>query len=551
MPMSSKGIEHRAAKVSLVTGLTTIMSIVFQLVSVPVCLMYWGKETYGSWLALFSAFMLLRSLDAGYVSYVGNKLNYLYHQDNRALRDHLSSSVAGIALIGVLQLLLALCTLMFYPLAAMLGMHSGGAAELSDMLGLLVLTVSWVLTGSYFGIVHRLLIPAGLMFQGAWWAMLFQASQFSAIMVAALLRMGMLQTSFLFALSQMAIYVASVTYIKYKLPAYYPWWKGGHVSTGLKDLRQSMTLTFSNLIQQGATNGIVLMVSLLAGPATVPIFTTVRTLTNLWTTVSNVLTTPLLPDMVRFHAKGEANKLVATTEAHWVLAGSIVNAGVLLTYPLLPLLYGFWTGHAMMLDNSLLGLLLGSVVVTNAGAVIAIYLNGINSLRLVLSASVVRGVLGLGAGTLAYGKMGLAGFGLGILAGELVALFITVRFFVTYELVNKGTKMPLSSFAPTALSAGSVLLFLAGDGFGWFLFIWSWPLAFAGVMVSTVWGWKKLDYGVRVRLVSLFSNRITSSSVTKHLLDGYAHENVSISKARFNRKPSCTSTASKNKPDHG
>jgi hypothetical protein len=84
-------IEHRAAKVSLVNGLSTILGISFQLVSVPVCLHYWGKETYGSWLALFSAFMLLRGIDGGFTTFVGNKLNYLYHQNVGLLREHLSS----------------------------------------------------------------------------------------------------------------------------------------------------------------------------------------------------------------------------------------------------------------------------------------------------------------------------------------------------------------------------------------------------------------------------------------------------------------------------
>lgn len=45
--MSGDGIEHRAAKISLVTGLSTLLSVGIQLVSVPICLKYWGKETYG------------------------------------------------------------------------------------------------------------------------------------------------------------------------------------------------------------------------------------------------------------------------------------------------------------------------------------------------------------------------------------------------------------------------------------------------------------------------------------------------------------------------
>ena len=504
--MSHGGIEHRAARVSLVTGLSTILSVAFQLIAVPVCLEYWGQKAYGSWLALYSAFMLLRSLDAGYVAFVGNKLNQLYHQNTQALRAHLSSAVTGIALIGSVQLVLVIAALVYDPLAAMLGMPADESAEPLDKLGLLVLMTSWVLTGSYLGIVHRLQIPAGLMYQAAWWSMVFQVTQFAAIMVAARCQLGLLHTSILFAVSQLVIYVVSAVYVRTKLPTYYPWWQGAHVSTGLKDLGYSMLLTASNLIQQGSTNGVVLLVSALAGPAAVPVFTTVRTLSNLWTNVTNVLTTPLLPDVVRFNAKGEAHKLVALNEAYWVLVGSAVNWGVLLSYPLVATLYGYWTGHVLAMDKTLLCLLLGSVVVTNAGALMAMHLNGINSLRIVLGASLARGVLGLGLGALTYSQLGLAGFGLGILAGELAALLITGRFFAKYELVANGVKMPVAAFAPAMLGMCSVLLFLASEGFGYLSVLWAWPLAIAGVLTATMWGWSRLEHDVRLRIVSMIAN---------------------------------------------
>ncbi len=151
------------------------------------------------------------------------------------------------------------------------------------------------MTGSYLGIVHRLLIPAGLMYQAAWWAMGFQVTQFAAMMAAAILKLNMLQTSLLFALSQLTIYVTSAFYVRRKLPAFSPWLQGFHARTGLSDLGHSLLLTVSNLIQQTTTNGAVLVVATLAGPTAVPVFTTIRTLTNLWTSVTTVLTTLCCP----------------------------------------------------------------------------------------------------------------------------------------------------------------------------------------------------------------------------------------------------------------
>src|SRR5438034_5989467 len=138
-------MEHRAAKVSLVTGLSTLLSVGLQLISVPICLKYWGKETYGSWLALYATFMLVRSLDTGFVSYVGNKLNNLYHEDQNALHEHLASSITGIAVIGALQLSIGVAAI-FYDGTVLLGVSSDRAADDHSSLALLVLIGTWVLS---------------------------------------------------------------------------------------------------------------------------------------------------------------------------------------------------------------------------------------------------------------------------------------------------------------------------------------------------------------------------------------------------------------------
>lgn len=504
--MSRDGVEHRAARVSLVTGLSTLLSVGFQLISVPICLKYWGKETYGSWLALYAAFMLVRSLDTGFVSYVGNKLNYLFHQDQNALREHLASALAGIAVIGALQLSIGVAAIFSDGIVLLLGVTSGPATDHRSSLALLVLIGTWALSGSYLGIVHRLLIPAGMMYQAAWWSMGFQVSQFAGIILAAMLHFDMLQTSLLFAFLQFSIYLASAIYIRRKLPAYYPWWRGGRPRTGIKDLGLSMWLTASNLIQQGSTNGTVILVSALSGPAAVPVFTTVRTLANLWTNVTNVLTTPLLPDIVRYHATGEGRKMVTINEAYWVLVGTAVNLGVLITYPLIEPMYGYWTAHTVALDKSLFCLFLASVVVANIGGLITLYLNGINSLGVVLAASVVRGILSLGVGGFLFSHFGLAGFGMGILVGELLALLVMGRYFVKRELSLQGVSLPLRSLAPITVSSASVLLFLMSEGFGFPPTQYLYPVALLGVATAALWGWRGLEHGVRTRLVRMIGD---------------------------------------------
>jgi O-antigen/teichoic acid export membrane protein len=505
--VSRDGLEYRAARVSLVTGLSTIMSIAFQLISVPICLMYWGDATYGSWLVLYAAFILIRSLDTGFVCYVGNKLNYLFHQDQIALREHLASALAGIAIIGAVQLLLGVAALSSDGIASLLGMPSGPSPDHRSRVALLVLLGTWVLSGSYLGLVHRLLIPAGMMYQAAWWSMGFQVSQVAGILLAAMLHYDMLHTALLFAGIQFSLYLASAIYIRQSLPEYYPWWRSGRVRTGLSDLGHSMWLTATNIIQQSSFNGTVILIATLSGPAAVPIFTTARTLANLWTNVSNVLITPLLPDIVRYHATGKGLKTVAINEAYWVLVGTTVNLGVLMTYPFIGPLYGYWTAHAVSLDKSLLCLLLSGVVVANVGGFITMYLNGVNSLRVLLAASVVRSIFVLGVGGMLSIRLGLAGFGIGLFGGELVVLFMMGRYFMARVLSRQGVSLSLRSLAPITVSTTSVLLFLLSDGLSLAQHLY--PIALLTVAATALWGWRGLEVDVRTRLLRMTCKRFT------------------------------------------
>jgi O-antigen/teichoic acid export membrane protein len=176
-------------------------------------------------------------------------------------------------------------------------------------------------------------------------------------------------------------------------------------------------------------------------------------------------------------------------------------------------MYRYWTAHAVALDKSLLCLLLASVVVMNVGGLVTLYLNGINSLRVVLAASVVRGILSLAVGGFLFSYFGLAGFGMGILGGELLALLVMGRYFVMWDLVRQGVSVSVRSLAPITVSMTSVLLFLMSDGFGLPVARYLYPVALLGVAAAALWGWRGLEHGVRTRLVRLVGDQFIRKGV--------------------------------------
>lgn len=499
--MNRAGVEHRAAAVSLVTGLTALLSILFQLVTVPVCLHFWGRERYGAWLAVFAAATMFRMVDGGFIDYIGNRLNLLYHTDRTELRRVLASSALGSAVLGAIQLGIVFAAI------GLGGIDGGGgspdaSAAARAPIALAVLVAAWVVSGSFVGIVHRLLVPAGMMYQAAWWAMGYQAAIFAGLVAAAVSRLDLVATSVLVGTVQASVYFASAFYIRRKLPEFCPWWSRPDARTALADLARSTTFVLGTAFQQATTGGIVLLVGGLLGVAAVPVFTTMRTMANLWNTVTATLTSPLLPDMVRYHAMRQPRKLVALIEAHAWLVGTLVNLGIVLSYPLMTGLYGAWTGGALPLDRPLLAAMLAAAALYNAGALMGVYLTGINDARAVLGLAVARATLTLGIAAIAM-RFGVVGAGLAILLAEATCFaFAAFGLFPTaLRRLAAGSRVPRLGWAWA--NSAVAIAFLAAAAFGAggspTLFV----AATLAILFSAWRGFARLDEDVRRRLLSL------------------------------------------------
>ena len=183
MNKKKSSIQSRAIKNSAVGFLSFIVSIAQAFISVPILLTYWGNEIYAIWLALFAGAALFQSVDNGHINYVGNKINLLYHFDKDGLKKTLSSSIIVSATLGLFQLIVILVLISFRLLPAFFNLSEELVSDISLSLSLLILVFSWFISGSYGGILHRLMIPAGFYTQSLWWGIIYKISQFASIIV--------------------------------------------------------------------------------------------------------------------------------------------------------------------------------------------------------------------------------------------------------------------------------------------------------------------------------------------------------------------------------
>ena len=498
-------IHHRAFQNSYVGLISFLLSFVQTIISVPILLTHWGNQPYAVWLALFAGFSLIQTLDTGHINFVGNQINVLYHQDKEYLKKTLGSAFYIALTMGIIELIFVLFLVVFNQIQNFLGISVGALDILQIKIGLILLIFTWALFGSFGGILHRLLLPAGMLFQAQWWGILYRFLQFLAIILTVILGGNILAVCITYSFVQILIFSLTFLYIRKKLPEFYPWWRIREWKEGLQNFKKSLVLTTNGIAQQLGNNGLILFISNFLQTSLVPVFTTIRTLTNTALSITNVFISSLLPDIIRFHATGEEEKIIIAQNANWFITGVVVNSALLLILPFVENLYLFWTKGILHFNLALFLLLAASISFANFGAGLYQYLVGINHLISQTIITVVR-VLIILICSFIFLDYGLVSLGIGILAAEIISSVWLPIFFVNNQLKNFNTcldkKFIFISLLPPGIILFVTIYFITINKIQWEAVVISLFLLTALYLFN----WSILDEQIKVRLADLKRN---------------------------------------------
>lgn len=510
--MNSQSIEHRTVKNTSIGILSFIVTMCQTIVLVPILLKYWGNTSYGLWLTLMAGFNLLQTLDLGHQNYIGNQLNVQFHTDLQLFRRTLGSSLLIAYFLGLVEMCICLLLIACDKISLFLNVSPEVLAVNHLSLGLLLLMAMWLVFGSAGGLIVRIMIPAGMLYESQWLGITLRLAQFLSIVIVAAGGGSILSACLWYAIIQSIMALLSIWYIKRKLPDFYPWWHSAQWREGLRGMQKSLLLTFNSIGQQLANNGLLILISMLFTAAVLPAFTTLRTLTNTAGTVTSIFITALLPDMIRFHATRETVKLDSVINANWFVSGLCVNFGIIMALPVIEPIYRFWTKGLLAFNPTLFLLLATAISLANFGAGLTLYLQGINDLRSQTAITLARtGVLFL----VGYGLSGFCGIlsiGVGCVVAELIASGILPVFFVNERLADFSMRLSprhigLAIIPPVLLLLTSAVTMLSQMNFGIISLVLS-PV-FVAVYLSN---WKFLSQDVRMRISTLASSVIQKFS---------------------------------------
>ncbi len=399
---------------------------------------------------------MLQTLVLGFQNFVGNELNVMYHSDLELFKKTLGSGLRIVYLVGFLEFGFCLFLVISGNLSNFLSIPNDLIAKHRIGLGLLLLMAMWWTLGSGCGIISRIMMPAGLLCENIWFDILAKLVQFALFVVIAVYGGSILAVCISYAIVQSIMILYRIWYLRFKLPQFFPWWRHGDWHYGFHILRKSLMLAFNSIFTQLSNNGLLIFISALFTSAVIPSFTTLRTLINSATTVTNILMTSLLPDMMRFHATRDIEKIKAVINANWFISGLCVNFCIIILLPVIEKIYNIWTKGILLFNGPLFLLLSATISLTNFGAGLTTYLSGINDLRSQTYIAAGRfGTLFIVAYLLSR-QFGILSVGIGLVVSELVAsvvlpiLFVNRCFAVSMTSLSK-RQIVLAIIPPTLL----------------------------------------------------------------------------------------------------
>ena len=347
--MDSDNITSRSLLGILYGGVNFVLTFFQSLLLVPFILDFWTKENYGIWLACYAFITLMRTIDAGHQTYIGNEFMKAYHEDIARAKTILGSSIKIALFLGFLEVLIFLIVIYLEKENVLIGISTDGRLNI----GLLCMLVSWWIIGSAAGVLVKCFLPVGLFNRTIFWSIIYKLIEIALLIIAVTKGWEIWYILCVLSIVFFLYCVIALYDIKSKIPSIYPWWQYGSFKQGFKGFITSLMLTFNGFIEQISSNGLLILIGNFASTAAIPVFTTLRTASNVFLQITQITINPLVPDMVRFHTANEKHKIASIFNINWFLLNFFLILPLILVVPFLQELYELWTRDKLVFDKLL------------------------------------------------------------------------------------------------------------------------------------------------------------------------------------------------------
>ncbi|TAE28688.1 MAG: hypothetical protein EAZ91_14465 [Cytophagales bacterium] len=446
---------HRLISSSISSWATIGVTILSQLLLVPVYLTHWESTTYSVWLATQGIITLIAVVDKSHQNFLGYEFLRIGIQSKEKLGVHLASGICFCIFIGIVQVLLILGAIQFGLLSSILSLDELRDQPLIKASGyiLLLQTITTLVFGSIGGIILRALIPFGYYPRLNWWG-LWVAILNSLIPAITVYQGGSLfavgiATCVAIAFSGIPIYID----MKRLLRKEQIFIKRNSFSVGWTNFANSLILAGKDVLENVRQQGIRLLLLPLAGSNALITFTTLRTGSNVALQGLSTITNPLLPELMRFIHRRDQERVDAAFGTVLIVVAGLLCPIVVLLQSIMEPLFLTWTRGRITYDPYLFAMLsVGVLIYALAQPAISVVV-GSNQTKSQIRISIASVIALITTLFILVPLIGVRGAGVGLLIAEIISCISYVAVAQTW-LRKNGLSWPNRSFGIAAISVG-------------------------------------------------------------------------------------------------
>ncbi len=402
-----------------------LITILIQLVSVPLFLHYWGLELYGEWLILSAIPAYLALSDIGFASVAANDMTMRVANGDRkgalAVYQSIWMFISGVSVLVGAVLALAIYNL---PVAAQFSISHISEVQTRQTLAVLML---YVLVGLQSGVLHAAFRAAGRYAYGTTLGNTVRLAEWVVSMVGLHLGGGVLAIAML----TLATRLLGLLLTWLMLHTQERWLHLGTHAASMQQVRQllkpAVAFMAFPLGLALSLQGMVLIIGMTLGSAAVVVFSAYRTLTRLLVQVITMLNQSVWPEISAAYG---ANQMDLVRQLHrrgsnatlWIALVALAMLAVFGEW-----FVGVWTRNAFAQNHVLFALLLATTFLNVLWQTSWVVLMATNQHQKITVAFIISAAATLLLAALALPYLGVGGAGLVLVVAELPMLYLAIN----------------------------------------------------------------------------------------------------------------------------
>jgi len=482
------------------------VTIVAQILFVPVYLTHWNINIYGLWLGIQALLSLLTIIEFGHHNFLEFEFLKIGSSQPKKIAINLWSGVALAITLGLLINLIIIILVVSGTVESLFANASSLPKSLIHEAGyvLLILSVVNTLTTSAGGVLGRALSPFGYYSRMCWWGVWTAVLTTCAPVVAIALGADFLRAGLVLGvgtlLCNIPLFIDVFRILKKENIIH----KRISIKVGLKNFASSLVISLKDLLESFRQQGIRVILIPIVGPAGLTAFSTTRTGANLALQGLNTITNPLMPELMRFLNEKDQNKMEVSFGTIWFIVIALLSPGMIILQSFVGPLFIIWTKGKIPFDPLLFATLSLNVLIYALSQPAIAVVRGNNLLKPQILISTISASVLVFALFVVVPIKGIIGAGLALMISEVISCFC--YFYIAKRWLNinglswpkRGALLAATAVCITTLSLFGIVYFPA-------LKIWICLISFLLLAWNTLQYYSSLPIFFKLRVKNMVS----------------------------------------------